>query len=272
VSKIAHVFKSVMSRLYWFQAQGCWGIKDVFDHVYEGQERSETFRKIYRDVFGDDQPIEVDPCGFLTMTDLRNIAQQVAVGEGQTLADLACGRGGPGLWVARETGARLTGIEISPVAVEKARQRIAAFGLDGRATFRVGDFAATGCAAASFDAAMSVDAFHLVPDKTGSVQETARILKPGARFVFTTWEVNLPLMVKDYRPLLEQAGMAVERYEATPDWQRRQETVYQQIIAQQDALVREMGEASARFWIHGAQTELPRLPQMRRILAVARKR
>jgi ubiquinone/menaquinone biosynthesis C-methylase UbiE len=272
MNRVAHWFKSVVASFYWLVTQGQWRIKDVFNNLYGGEVRSNTFRNIYRDVFGDDYPEEADPTGFLTMTDLRNIAKYLNIGNDQSLVDLACGRGGAGLWVARQTGARLTGIDISDIAVEKAAQRIAAFGLEGRARFQVGDFAASGLPAASFDGAMSVDSLFLVPDKTGSIQEAARILRTGARFVFTTWELDVPLLVKDYRPLLAKAGFEIEAYESTPDWERRQRAVYDQILAQKETLIREMGKEAAKVWISDAETERPRLARMRRILVAARKR
>jgi ubiquinone/menaquinone biosynthesis C-methylase UbiE len=247
-------------------------MKGIFNDVYKGQPQSSTFRNIFREVFGDEYPEEADPCGLSTMTDLRNIVKYIGVGKGQSFVDLGCGRGGAGLWVARETGAHLTGVDISNVAIEEAKQRISDFGLDGQAEFRVGDFARTGLKEAGFDGAMSVDALYLVPDKTGSVYETVRILRPGARFVCTTWDVDLPSMIRDHRPLLQQAGFEVERYDVTPDWERRQRAVHESILAHKQELIQEMGEDSAKFWIVGAQTELPRLSHMKRILIVARKR
>jgi cyclopropane fatty-acyl-phospholipid synthase-like methyltransferase len=38
--------------------------------------------------------------------------------RGQDLTELGCGRGGPGLWLARELDVGLTGVDFSPVAVE----------------------------------------------------------------------------------------------------------------------------------------------------------
>ena len=47
------------------------------------------------------------------------------VRPGEMLADLACGAGGPGLWMARETGALLTGVDPSPAGLAAARDRAA---------------------------------------------------------------------------------------------------------------------------------------------------
>jgi SAM-dependent methyltransferase len=269
---LKHAIKSFFGSLYWLAANGRWGVKKVFDEVYAGQPKSDAFRTIFREVFGDDYPEEADPCGLSSATDLRNMVKYLGVGPGQTFADLGCGRGGGGLWVARETGAKLIGVDISSVAVEEARTRIPAFGLQGRAEFRVGDFAATGLDAAGLDGAMSIDALYLVPDKNGSVHETARILRQGAKFVCTTWDVDLPMQVRDHHPLLDGAGFDVERYETIPGWEARQRGVHERILARKDQLIAEMGKDAADFWILGAQTELPRLSKMRRILIVAKKR
>jgi len=96
-------------------------------------------------------------------------------------------------------------------------------------------------------------------------------LRPGGRFVFTTWDVDQPHMVRDHRPMLQAAGFEVEHYEMTPDWERRQRGVYAGVLAAKEQLIAEMGKASAKVWICGAQTELPRLDKMCRVLIAARR-
>ncbi len=272
LKRLVHSLKSLVASFYWLVVIGRWGIDSVFDAVYEGQSRSETFRKIFRDAFGAEYPEEVDTTGFLTVTDLHNAAKYLGVGPGQTFVDLACGRGGASLWVARETGANVVGIDISKVAIKDAKGRIGSFGLDGRADFRVADIAATGIPAGTFDGALSNDALFMVPDKQGAFREAAHILKPGARFAFTTWELDESMRIKDYHPILEQSGFEVELYEACPGWEVRQRAVHEQILANKEKLIQEMGKDAAGVWIMFSQVELPKLPLMRRIFVVARKK
>ena len=127
------------------------------------------------------------------------------------LVDLACGAGGPGLWVAKESGARLIGRDLSPVAAERATERAAALGMQGRAEFGQGSFEHTGIADQSADAAMTVDALQYAPDKTKALVEVARFLRRGGRFALAAFELHadrvagLPVWndpVGDYRPLL----------------------------------------------------------------------
>lgn len=63
----------------------------------------------------------------LAWASVQGIAAEVRVAESDTIADLGCGRGGPGLWVAMATGADLVGIDISSTALEETedwRRRI----------------------------------------------------------------------------------------------------------------------------------------------------
>ncbi|MGH2725182.1 MAG: methyltransferase domain-containing protein [Actinomycetota bacterium] len=62
--------------------------------------------------------------------------------QGRSILDLGCGMGGLALEALRRGAARATGIDISPTSIEVARRRAARAGLDGRATFEVGDAAA----------------------------------------------------------------------------------------------------------------------------------
>ena len=90
--------------------------------------------------------------------------------------------------------------------------------------------------------------------------------------MFTTWELDEPFRVKDYRPLLEEAGFEVEMLDETPDWERRQRAILERSIATKEQLMQEMGPEAATMWVHYCETELPKLPLMRRILVVARRR
>jgi len=91
--------------------------KVLYEQVYK-KERSESYRDIFRKVYGDDYPEEINPDSFVTITDLRTIAKKLNIGSEKSFIDLGCGRGGPGLWIARETGANYIGIDFSENAIE----------------------------------------------------------------------------------------------------------------------------------------------------------
>ena len=77
-----------------------------------------------------------------------------------------------------------------------------------------------------------------IPDKRAGFAETARILKPGARFVFTDWERDLsppgyPPPVSDHRPLLQTAGFEVELRQLRPHADSLRRAFYEKMLARQ---------------------------------------
>lgn len=257
--------------------------RDAYGAKWGAHVESPTRRRIRRGVYGDEYPAEADPRSFVTWTELRRLASELRVGQGNTFVDLGCGQGGPGLWVARETGAAVVGIDLSQVAIARARERAEELGLADRARFDVGDVVATGLPDAGFAGAMSVDVLWAVGDKVRAIREAARILKPGARFVFTTWDRDrtppgYPPPLDDHRPLLEGAGFAVERYELQPDAEAKDRAYYERLVAAEAALLDELGEAATRRVLFEAKGMLglvdgvDYLAHSRRIFVVARKR
>jgi len=224
--------------------------KSEYDTVYDRWAASPTIQRIWRGPHGAEYPKEIDPTSFVTIRDLKRMATEMKIGRGNTFSDLACGRGGPGLWVARETGALLIGIDISRTAISHASRKAVDLSLQSRASFRIGDFTNTGLPSSSLDGAMSVDALWIVPDKLSALQEAKRILRQGASFVFTTWDCEVapaawPPQIKDHRSLLKDVGFKVTSYEATANWEGIQREIYQKMIKEEDMITSEMGEAAA---------------------------
>src|SRR5262245_49314494 len=227
------------------------GLVDTFDRSLAARLQSATLEGIYRAAYGDDYPEGANPSAFYSRTTLVRLAGALRVGPGKTIVDLGCGHGGPGLWVAQRTGAHLVGVDLSPVGVKLARERAARLGLGERARFEVRDLTATGLPDASGDAAISLDVLVFVPDKGAALQEVARILRPGARFGFTTWEQHRysarldALQLADHRPLLEASCFAIETHEEPLDWQRQHAALASGIIAAETQLAAEIGAAAA---------------------------
>ena len=254
-----------------------------YDAVYEATPKSPTLRRLWREhASGADFPDEFANISFVTITQLKLIASELRVGPGKTLVDLGCGMAGPALWVARETGARLVGVDFSAVAVGLATSRAADLGMSGQAQFVTGTFADTGLAAASADAAMSEDAIQYTPDKRAAVAEAARILRPGGRFVFTAFELDpahtagLPVLggdpVDDYRPLLEAAGFTVDDYREVPGWPEPLRTTYQALLDAGDALTSEMGGPAATALAMELRLTLQQEIYKRRVLVCATRK
>jgi len=116
-----------------------------YEAFYTAWGKSSTLRQIWREhVTGTDYPEEFSHISFLPFAQLRSLTEGLDLTADQLLVDLACGAGGPGLWAASETGARLIGIDLSANATKRASERAVPLGMSGRATFSQGTFEATG--------------------------------------------------------------------------------------------------------------------------------
>jgi SAM-dependent methyltransferase len=265
---------------------------DAFDQSHSGRIRNAAVEAIYRSAFGEDYPAPAQPSAFYSASTLQSAVDALELRPGRLVADLGCGHGGPGLWAAQQTGATLIGIDLSPAGIDLARRRAVQLGLDARASFATSDLTATGLPDASCDAVMSLDVLPFVPDKAAAVREVARILRPGGRFAFTTWEQlthlapgddnhaqrqalaatfhSHPLLQSariDYRQLTEQAGLTVETYHEPPGWRDQQQALAEGIIAAEAQVTEDMG----RQYPAMARVFLTNLPNVRYILAVARR-
>jgi ubiquinone/menaquinone biosynthesis C-methylase UbiE len=253
-----------------------------YDAFYAAWGRSPTLRRIWRDhVTGPDYPEEFAHISFLPLAQLRALARALQLGADQLLVDVACGAGGPGLWVARQSGARLSGRDLSPVAVARAAERAEALGMSDRAEFAQGTFERSGLPTGAADAVMTVDALQYAPDKTKALTEVARILRRGGRFGLVAFEVDaehvagLPIWgdaVSDYRPLLERAGFEIASYEQIPNWQDQVAAGFAAVVAERAALEAELGAAAASAAVSEASVTLELQPYCGHVLAVAERR
>lgn len=253
-----------------------------YDSFYAAWGSSPTLRQIWRDhVTGPDYPEEFAHISFLPMATLRSLTEGLSLSEGQVLVDLACGAGGPGLWAAKETGSRLVGRDLSPVAVARAAERVAGVGLVGRAEFAQGSFESTGLEAGCADAVMTVDALQYAPDKTRALVEVARILRPGGRFAFVAFELDAERIaavpgvwedpVGDFRPLLATTGFEVLTYEQIPGWERHVADGFGAVVAQRDRLEAELGPAAAAALVLEASLTLQLEQYSGHVLAICER-
>ena len=248
----------------------------VFEHTFAGHA-SAVEARIWREVYGSEYPEGLDPCSYVSVTELRRFVDEVRTGSGQCLVDVGCGRGGPGLWVAAATGSRLIGIDIAKSALAHGRRRADQLGLAGRAKYRLGSFEDTGLSAGSADAVMSIDALLFAPDKAAALAELARIVAPGGRVVLTTWDyhsqpVGRPPQVADHRPLLDKAGFDTVSYEETVAWHERQERIGGALLAAADELAIESSEAPELVRREIAEMNATLGCILRRVLIVAERR
>lgn len=104
---------------------------------------------------------------------------------GEHVLDLATGTGITAI-AARERGATVTGVDLTPELLTVAKNKAVKSGFDD-IEFKEGDAEALPFADASFDVVLSTCGHMFAPDQLMVANEMARVLRPGGRAVFLAW-------------------------------------------------------------------------------------
>jgi SAM-dependent methyltransferase len=127
----------------------------------------------------------------------RNIGETAAwlceaarIHPGQHVLDVACGSGQPTATIAERVrpGGRVTATDLSPEMVAVTRRKAERLGLDN-VEAREMDAQALAFADHSFDAATCRFGLMFCPDPVRAASEIRRVLRPGARFALTAWDL-----------------------------------------------------------------------------------
>jgi SAM-dependent methyltransferase len=202
---------------------------------------------------------------------VAELAEELRLAPGDTLLDLACGRGAYGLLTARKAGASLIGVDFSAQALTEAQEQATRMGV-GNVDFRVGELTATGLPDASVEAVLCTDAIQFPDEPAAAYDEIGRVLKPGGRVVLTSWE---PLDRNDERISprvrranlgagLRQAGFTDVEVRDRPSWLARERALWEESVT----LVPGDDPALRSFHAEGVKS-LQWSGLLRRVLAVA---
>jgi ubiquinone/menaquinone biosynthesis C-methylase UbiE len=105
----------------------------------------------------------------------------------QTSLELGCGLGRFSAFMAKQ-GIKATGVDFSPVAIEKAKKRVA--NNEQKPTFIVGDVTNLEMLTGPFDVSFDIGCFHCLneDDQQKYISEIYRLLKPGAPHLLWTMD------------------------------------------------------------------------------------
>jgi ubiquinone/menaquinone biosynthesis C-methylase UbiE len=233
----------------------------TFDRAFESAADSPWLRA----VFGADLPPEVEPFSFVTIDALRLFVDELAVGHGHTLVDLGCGRGGPGLWLAKTTGASLVGVDFSTVGVAHAVVRAQQLAPDVDARYVVADATDTGLPDGYADALVCIDAIQLMGNPEAVAAEVQRLLRVGGRAGFTTWEDDV--RIGDLSGLLESSQLTVVLRQERDDWLDREIRIFERAQAEAGTT----DDPGLANLAEEAERALPMLADCRRVVVIAQR-
>ncbi|QCC46266.1 class I SAM-dependent methyltransferase [Halobellus limi] len=155
---------------------------------------------------------------------------RMPVEAGDTVLDLGCGSGyaGRALRDTKDAG-RVYGLDGAPAMVRNARS----YTDDPNVGYLVGDFDALPFADDSVDHVWSMEAFYYARDPIHTLEEVARILRPGGTFYCAVnyyeenvhsheWQDRIDVEMTrwsadEYREAFREAGLAVAEQDSIPD-------------------------------------------------------
>ncbi|MBR0714548.1 class I SAM-dependent methyltransferase [Bradyrhizobium liaoningense] len=141
------------------------------------------FKSIQKEVWSTFAPMET-----FTTPPAAKLVNFAGIAAGQNVLDVGCGTGVTTVTAARR-GAKVRGLDLSPVLLERARENAALAKLD--IDFREGDAEDLPYGNGEFDTVISQFGHMFAPRPEVAVSEMLRVLKPGGIIAFSTWPPHL---------------------------------------------------------------------------------
>jgi SAM-dependent methyltransferase len=161
--------------------------------------------QLRQEIYGED----IGQNSWLTADEYRTWLAWLKLAPKAHTLEVGCGSGGPALFLARETGAQVTGVDVDEQGVAQANRMAQELGMAERAQFQQADASQPlPFEDATFDAVLSVDAINHLPDRLAVLYELRRVLKPGGRLLFTDPLVVTGLLSSEEVAIRSSMGLA----------------------------------------------------------------
>ena len=172
-------------------------IKQTYAAVSDEPERDFIFPTGRAWAEGLDYPAELADVPQSAVESFAGVANPFSLGRlapGERVLDLGSGAGTDSLVASQMVGSQgsVTGIDMTPEMLEKARASAATMGADN-VTFVEGEVERLPFSDASFDVVISNGVIDLVPDKDAVFGELFRVLAPGGRLQIADVTIQKPV-------------------------------------------------------------------------------
>ena len=153
---------------------------DMFYNTY-GHFSEQVLAEIRKDTYGED----IGQNSWITTDEYDTFYSWLNLSPNDHLLEIACGSGGPALYLARKFKCHITGLDINVEGIKTANQQA----LDSKlqnVSFRLADVTQPlPFDDQTFDAVMCMDSANHFGDRLSILREWHRVLKPGRRMLFT---------------------------------------------------------------------------------------
>jgi ubiquinone/menaquinone biosynthesis C-methylase UbiE len=142
----------------------------------------------------------------------EKLAEKLDLTSNSLVLDAGCGEGVVAVYLAKEHGFRVKGVDLIDSAISKADKRVLSLNLVDRVDFKVMDYTNLGFADEIFDGVYTMESLVHVPDYKQALSELYRVLKPKGRLALFEYSTSprktLNLRQQKYLDMVvEESGM-----------------------------------------------------------------
>lgn len=147
-----------------------------------GNFATQALEQVRRETYGED----LGQSSWVTAEEYRRFFELLELTPAHHVLDVGCGSGGPALFLARERGCRVTGVDVNEAGIQAGLTLARQAGLDNKVHFRRADVREPlPFPDRTFDAIVCMDAMCHMPDRGRLFGEWRRVLRPGGRILYT---------------------------------------------------------------------------------------
>jgi SAM-dependent methyltransferase len=165
----------------------------LYDSSY-GNFASDLLRQVRREAYGE----EFGQTSWLTAEEYRRFFDYLELSAKDHVLDAGCGSGAPAMFLAREMGCRVTGVDVNAAGIHAARELARQDGPGQQVQFLEADLGQPlPVPPGSFDAIVCMDVICHLRARDRLFAEWRRLLRPGGRLLFTDPVVVTGLVSRD---------------------------------------------------------------------------
>lgn len=148
---------------------------DLYNNTYQ-KFTERVLEEVRAEAFGKD----IGQNSWITAEEMITLIQPLHLNRNSVVLEVACGSGGPAMFVAESTGCKIHGVDSNENAIETARNQ------SSQIQFKVADAnQALPFDSDTFDAIYCMDAVNHLTNRLQILSEWYRLLKKGGRFLYT---------------------------------------------------------------------------------------
>lgn len=148
---------------------------DLYNNTYQ-KFTERVLEEVRAEAFGKD----IGQNSWITAEEMLTLIQPLHLNSNSVVLEVACGSGGPAMFVAENAGCKIHGVDSNENAIETARNQ------SSQIQFKVADAnQALPFDSDTFNAIYCMDAINHLTNRLQILHEWYRLLKKGGRFLYT---------------------------------------------------------------------------------------